>query len=449
MKWNMMDLAVKHLNVTALKEWKNTVLTMDTWMQAVMVGALVFLIGAAFLSWLWGLKMTKSARFAAGITSVFHITMILLVMEYSMDLTKALIIAGIAGAAAGFLYAFLERIFQFAAGFVFGDVLATWLLPKYFHLKLDAQAGRIWRLVAAIAVGVLFALLAKKLRFLLTAFEGGVVLGLLGEMFFDVTKIPWISEKLTEAQILNLFPIVVAAVGIVIQFFQWIGMIREQRALQIPSGEERDGVSGQDSDSEQSGSENSNEGDNTSEQEQDADAITMVEAEEVLVEKAKELALAANRSAQNARMKERYEDVAEGLYGPDVAAHRLGISEEEFLGGMKKSGYQLPSGQGSTAGNGAAESGAAQGSTAEGAAAQSSTAEDASAEDTASAEAAVSENTATEDTAPEAAASGNTASESAAMESAASENTALEDTGKSVDTDQKPDTETASDKTAD
>ncbi len=337
MNWNMMDLAVKHLNISALKEWKDTVLEMSIWMQAIVVGALVLLIGASLLSLFWGLKMTRSARFAAGSTSVFHITLIILIAEYSMESQKALIISAIAGVAAGFIYAFLERVFQFAAGFVFGTVLATWLLPEYFHMKLNAQSGRIWRLVIAIAAGVLFALIAKKLRFILTALEGGIVLGLLCEVFLPVTKIPWISEKLTKAQILNLLPLVIAGVGLLIQLFQWIAMIREQKALQIPSGEERDNISVDNG--EESPSEETAEAGADASQNEDDEIVSMAAAEEVLVEKARELALAASRSAQKARLKERYADVAEGMYSAEVAAKRLGITEEEFLDGMKKSGY--------------------------------------------------------------------------------------------------------------
>ncbi len=342
MSWKMMDLAVKHLNVNALREWKDTVLGMSIWMQAVVVGVLALLIGASLLSLFWGLKMNRSARFAAGSSSVFMITLIILVAEYSTEDQKAFIISAIAGVAGGFLYAFLERIFQFAAGFVFGTVLATWLLPVCFHMKLNTQPGRVWRLIIAIAVGVVFALLAKKLKFILTALEGGVVLGLLADAFLPVTKIPWISEKLTKNQILNLLPMVIAAVGVLVQLGQWIAEIRERKALQIPTGDETNSDRSSAASSQEKPSEEKPEGDTAQAQE----VISMAAAEEVLVEKAKELALAASKSVQNARLKERYEDVAEGLYTPEVAAGRLGITEEEFLEGMKKSGYSLKSEEG-------------------------------------------------------------------------------------------------------
>ncbi len=343
MSWKLMDLAVKHLDIDGLREWKRIVLGMSTWMQAVVVGVLVLLIGVSFLSLFWGLKMTRSARFAMGSTSIFMITLILLVAEYSVEDQKAFMIAAAAGVAAGFLYAFLERGFQFVAGFVLGDILGTWLVPALFHMKLDAQPGRIWRLVIAIAAGVLFALAAKKLRFVLTAVEGGAVLGILADAFLAVTEIPWVTDKLTDRQILNLFPVVLIGLGILVQLFQWISRIREQKALQIPTGEERDFGSARSEDSASVKKDSEEAGKTTQAQEE---VISMAAAEEVLVEKAKELALAASKSVQSARLKERYEDVAEGLYSSEVAAKRLGITEEEFLEGMKKSGYSTGSEEG-------------------------------------------------------------------------------------------------------
>ena len=106
--------------------------------------------------------MKRSARFAAGAVSVFYIVLVILVTEYSFPMEKALICSALAGAGAGFLYAFLERVFQFAAGFVFGTVLSAWLLPVCFHTKMTSGKGRIWALVIAIAAGVLFALAAKN-----------------------------------------------------------------------------------------------------------------------------------------------------------------------------------------------------------------------------------------------------------------------------------------------
>ncbi len=343
MSWRLMDLAVEHLDIDGLRGWKSIVLGMSTWMQAVVVGVLVLLIGVSFLSLFWGLKMTRSARFAMGSTSTFMITLILLVTEYSVEEQKAFMIAAAAGVAAGFLCTFLERGLIFVAGFLLGDILGTWLLPACFHMKLDAQPGRIWRLVIAIAAGVLFAFAAKKLRFVLTAVEGGAVLGILADAFLGVTEIPWVTEKLTDDQILNLFPIVLIGVGILVQLFQRIAQIREQKALQIPTGEERDFASAR---SEDSASEKKDSEGADKNQPAQEEVISMAAAEEVLVEKAKELAIAASKSVQNARLKERYEDVAEGLYSSEVAAKRLGITEEEFLEGMKKSGYSTASEEG-------------------------------------------------------------------------------------------------------
>lgn len=333
MNWKMIDLAVRQLNTSKLHEWKDIFLSMTTWMQAVLVGTMVLLIGASALSCWWGLKMNRSARFIAGAAGVFHIVLVLLVSEYSLEMEKAFLYSALAGLAAGFLYAFLERIFQFAAGFVFGTVLSAWVLPEYLHLKVTSGKGRIWALVIAIAAGVLFALLAKKLKIVLTALEGGVVLGLLCNAFLPVGKIPWINEKLTKAQIQNLLPLAIAATGLLVQLLQLLAIRAEQKALEIPSGDDRDHTAGREK-TETPAPEAA--------QEQDEEALSMAQAEEMLVEKAKELAFAANRSAEHARLKERYEDVQEGLYSSQVAAKRLGMSEDVFVAGMKKAGYILP-----------------------------------------------------------------------------------------------------------
>ena len=338
MNWRMMDLAVRGLNISALREWKSIFQGMNVWMQAIVVGALVLLTGASLLSCWWGLKMKRAARFAAGAVSVFFIVLILLSAEYSIELTKALIYSAAAAAAGGFLYAFLERVFQFAAGFVLGTVLSAYLLPEYLHLKVTSGKGRIWALVIAIAAGVLFALLAKKLKWVLTALEGGIVLGLLCEVFFPVTEIPWIEDRLSAAQILNLLPLVIAASGVVIQLIQLLAIRAEKKALEIPTGDERDHFDSR----EHAGGGASDVDDQSEAQPVDEDAVSMAQAEEVLVEKAKELALAATRSAEQARLKERYEDVSAGLYSSQVAAQRLGMSEEAFVLGMKKAGYTVP-----------------------------------------------------------------------------------------------------------
>ena len=343
MNWKMLDLAVRRLNVFALKEWKSTFLGMSVWMQAILVGALVLLIGVSALSCWWGIRMKRSARFAAGAVSVFYIVLIILVTEYSIEMNKALIFAALAGAGAGFLYAFLERIFQLAAGFVFGTVLSAWLLPTCFHMKMTSGKGRIWALVIAIAAGVLFALAAKKLKFLLTALEGGVVLGLLCDAYLPVNstvqKIPWIKDKLTQNQVLNLLPLLIAATGALVQLIQLLSIRAEQKALAIPTGEERDLAS--DSAAGKADASDS-EAAREEEAQPDEETISMVQAEEVLVEKAKELALAAARSAEQARLKERYEDVAAGLYSAKIAAGRLDMSEEAFTAGMKRAGYSIP-----------------------------------------------------------------------------------------------------------
>ena len=336
LSWNMMDLAVRRLNVSALSDWKILFTNMETWMQAVLVGTLVLLVGVCAISCWWGLKMNRYARFAAGAAGVFHIALVIFFNELDMDVRMIFVWAMAAGIVGGVLNAFLERVFQFAAGFVFGTVLSAWALPEFFHLKVTSGKGKIWALVIAVAAGVLFALLAKKLKIVLTALEGGVILGLLCDAFLPVDQIPWVNEKLTIAQIQNLLPIVIAASGVLVQLIQYLTIRAEKKALQIPTGEERDETGAREEPSAAAQAAPAGEA------REPEEAVNMAKAEELLVEKAKELASAARSSARQARQKERYEDVSEGLYSAEIAASRLGMSREDFLKGMKDAGFTVP-----------------------------------------------------------------------------------------------------------
>ena len=131
---------------------------------------------------------------------------------------------------------------------------------------------------------------AKKLKFLLTALEGGVVLGLLCDAYLPVNstvqKIPWIKDKLTQNQVLNLLPLLIAATGALVQLIQLLSIRAEQKALAIPTGEERDLAS--DSAAGKADASDS-EAAREEEAQPDEETISMVQAEEVLVAKAKEL----------------------------------------------------------------------------------------------------------------------------------------------------------------
>ena len=107
MNWKLLDLAVRRLNPSALRDWKNTFLGMAVWMQAVVVGVLVLLVGVSVLSCWWGLKMKRAARFGAGAASVFCMVLLVLTTEYSLPLNQAFLYAGLAGMGGGFLHAFL------------------------------------------------------------------------------------------------------------------------------------------------------------------------------------------------------------------------------------------------------------------------------------------------------------------------------------------------------
>ena len=124
---------------------------------------------------------------------------------------------------------------------------------------------------------------------------------------------------------------------ILIQLPQWIRVIREQKErklLEERNAEETRESSGEETDSPEE--------ETQQETVPTPAAVSVAEAEAILVEKARELALAASRNAEDVRIRDRYEDVAEGLYGADIAAARLGMTVEAFLEGMRESGYAIP-----------------------------------------------------------------------------------------------------------
>ena len=335
-----MNLVTDYLNPDALTECRNRIMQMSIWMQGILVGIVFLLAGCALLELLCGLQMQKYARSVTGFAVGFAVCFVILQGYTDIDEVRLLLYALAAGAVCGILNAFLERVFQFAVGFLFGTAFATWLVPEILKKDLTENPGRILRLVIAIAAGALFALLAKKLRFLLAALLGGTILGLLTESFVSYAQIPYLPEmrELSEGMYRNILPLALAGIGILIQLPQLVSRIRTERELRIPPGSADDNYftvhdgAGQ---PEESGQEKTEENPTQAE-------LNIAEAEAVLVEKARELALAASRSAEDIRLRERYEDVEQGLYSPEAAAERLGISEETFLEGMRQGGFRIP-----------------------------------------------------------------------------------------------------------
>ena len=349
MNWKWLNLVTEYLNPDALAGCKDRILTMNPWIQGILVGAVFLLAGGALLELFFGLKMQKYARFVTGLSVGFAVCFVILSGCTDTETIRMLLYSLGAGIAAGLLYSFLERAYRFLEGFMFGTALAFWLVPEILKKEPDVNPGRIIRLVIAIAAGVLFALLAKVLRPVLSALLGGTILALLIEAFVPYESIPYLPQtlSLSEGMYRNILPLVLAGIGFLIQLPQWITQVREEKerkAAERYIEEQTSGSSGSgDSGSSPEESEESTETDSR----QVPAGMSVAEAEAVLVEKARELALAASRNAEEMRLRERYEDVAEGLYSAQAAADRLGMTETQFLEGMKQSGYTVPGSEGS------------------------------------------------------------------------------------------------------
>ena len=349
MSWKWLNLVTEYLNPDALAGCKDRIITMIPWVQGILVGAVFLLAGGALLELFFGLKMQKYARFVTGLSVGFAVCFVILSGYTDTETVRMLLYSLAAGVAAGLLYTFLERAYRFAEGFLFGTALASWLVPQILNKEPDVNPGRIIRLVIAIAAGVLFALLAKILRPVLSALLGGTILALLIEAFVPYESIPYLPQtlNLSEGMYRNILPLVLAGIGFLIQLPQWVTQVREEKerkAAERYVEEQTSGSSGSgDSGSSPEESEESTETDSR----QIPAGMSVAEAEAVLVEKARELALAASRNAEEMRLHERYEDVAEGLYSAQAAADRLGMTESQFLEGMKQSGYTVPGSEGS------------------------------------------------------------------------------------------------------
>ena len=338
MSWEWMDLVTDYLNPDALADFRDTIAQMNPWIQGIMVGAVLLLAGTAFLELLSGVNMLKFARFVSGLAVGFSACYVIVYGYSDPDEVKLLLYSLAVGAAAGALNAFLERAYRFIIGFLFGTAFGTWLVPNILKKELADNPGRIYRLLIAAAAGILFALLAKKMRFVLSALLGSTILGLLIESFVSYRDIPYLPEtlELSEGMYRNILPLVLAGIGALIQLPQFISLVRREREMRIPPGEVTDSFYGPSEESTEDRQQNEDNG-------QAGPAVMNVaDAEAALVEKARELALAASKNVEDVRARERYEDVAEGLYSPETAARRLGITEEEFLEGMRQNGFAVP-----------------------------------------------------------------------------------------------------------
>ena len=344
MNLQWLNLVTDYLNPYALDECVKASLAMRPWVQGILAGVLILLTGAAVIEWIGGLYEQRSSRVFVGLSCGFSVCFVILRGYTALDEVHLLLYSLLAGVLTACVNAFLERVFRGVTGFLFGDALAFWLLPSVFHMDLSTtQAGGV-RLAIALGAGVLFALLTGKLRPVFSALLGGTILALEAGLFIPWEKLTILEQAgISEDLARFILAAILVVIGLLVQLPKYIRQIRAQRDAQLASvyvPEEDSTASG-----EGTGQENGPEDGQEGAQAQildDSAALSVEQAEEVLVEKARELAQAAVKSTEDMRLRERYEDVAQGLYSPEAAANRLGIRVEDFLQGMRVNGYTLP-----------------------------------------------------------------------------------------------------------
>ena len=344
MIWEWMNCVTENLNPDALMRCRNTIGELSVWMQALLFGMLVLLAGCCLVECLFGLRMKEFPRFLTGFAIAYCVCFVLLYQRLELNEMGLVLYPALAGVTGALMYTYLEHGFRFVTGFAFGLALATWLLPLWFSMDVSEHPGRIWRVAAAAAVGVIFAVLTNRGRILLSALTGAAVLALLAETFIPYDRIPYLSDRLglDEGMYRNALAAVLAAVGILIQGIQFLVLDRKRKAEEAAAARrEEQEAAERERRAEPDAEGNDREADAPAGQDP-AEEVSMADAEAVLVEKARELAAAAARRSQMARLQDRYADVAEGLYGAEVAARKLGMTQEAFLDGMRSSGYLLP-----------------------------------------------------------------------------------------------------------
>ena len=341
MIWEWMNCVTENLNPDALMQCRSTIGELSIWVQALLVGMLVLLAGCCLIECLFGLRMKAFSRFLTGFSLAFVVCFLLLYQRVDLNETGLVLYPALAGVTGGLMYAYLEHAFRFVTGFAFGLALASWLLPLLLHMDVSDHPGRIWRVAAAAVAGIVCALLTNKGRFLLSAVTGAAALALLAETFIPYDRIPYLSDGLglSEAMYRNLLAAVLAAAGILIQLIQLLVLRRKQKAEEAAARRAEEAAERERS--REDGRENPEE-ENGPEEQEPAEDVSIADAEAILVEKARELAAAAARKSQMVRLQDRYADVAEGLYGLEVAARKLGMTQEAFLEGMRSSGFHLP-----------------------------------------------------------------------------------------------------------
>ena len=83
MNWKWLNLVTEYLNPDALAGCKDRILTMNPWIQGILVGAVFLLAGGALLELFFGLKMQKYARFVTGLSVGFAVCFVILGILFS------------------------------------------------------------------------------------------------------------------------------------------------------------------------------------------------------------------------------------------------------------------------------------------------------------------------------------------------------------------------------
>ncbi len=341
MDWQILNIVSEALSPTALMDFKDWFPEFSGMAQSVLIFLLVLTFGAMMLECFSGFRLGALERFLVGFGPGSVISLMILTVSYEYEEQDALLYALAIGAIFGVLNVLLNRVFLFAAGFVAGNALIRYLEFNYMDFDDEGTLGIGLMLAVSLAMALFFALFAKKLPYLFSAIIGGCLLGLMIGVFVPYEDIPYASYYVDFTLAQTLFCALLCLIGFFVQKGRYRKKVREEEeeaARKVRDAEEKEAWARK-VEKEEELEEAVGEGEAIPES-------SVQELEENLVEKARELAKDAAKEAvkiaENARLQDRFQDVEDGLYAPEIAAQKLGLSKQEFLDEMRRSGFALP-----------------------------------------------------------------------------------------------------------
>ncbi len=396
MIWNLLEHMSNLMTSAAVSVWTEAFRGLPLVVKTLAVFFLFLTLGMCIMECWGGFRLRGPERFLLGLGLGVEISFVLFALMLGTEDMKVLIYVLCAGFVCAFINLLLPRVFLGVCGFILGSIAGGELVRAVASLQENADTKRWIILGAAIAGCLLFVLFGKKFAGVAHGLIGGAFLGAVIGSMIPLDKIPVLWDTLDLSR--RIFRIIVVAVfagtGILAQEIQ-LSAIRKRERLYGPDSSSNIPRADADESGQKSTAPGNTEEDplkwsgsgaaaglsggaaaghaaygrplspgrggasghpgNAAQNVADfveMDAIARVEEESLLEAGedlegksqalAKQLTATVAKAVAAARLQDRCEDVAEGLYSSDIAAGKLGISIQLFLEAMQLKGFHLP-----------------------------------------------------------------------------------------------------------